>query len=599
MDFNYFMPIEKIDEEKRMVWGYASTPTKDTQGEVVTLEAIKAALPDYMSWANIREMHTSSAVGVTKEAHVDGNGLYIGAKVVDEPAWQKCREGVYKGFSIGGKKLQKVGDTIEALQLMEISLVDRPANPDCRIEVIKVASAQPSEPASNPYTAAFTKLLDLGKDLLGLAKADPPAATDGFSLPGGKAKGTNAQTDPFLPNVINHPANYTDPIEAAQNNGTALQQENNQLEQDKVKDGDESQTEDQNSAIQAKLDAIAGTVSKKAFTEKERKHLAESGKALPDGSFPIESVDDLQNAVQAVGRASDYEKAKAHIVARAKALGATDHLPADWPGSTKQEKSIMNENLLKRYSEGHKAALRKVKQHLDKAIALHGKCMQDVAKCAGMAKAGSNPIAEHLISLHDNLTKMADAHDIASANLGKVNSSWVGEKAQTPKNTEDGDVSDSNDDAVDLLPQTSMTEGDVEGTGIFATDSPYSASAMVGEVRKAVAAALAPVQAKLAEVTSENAFMKGQMAILERMPMSSNRPRLFSSLEKGDISSILGSDPKDNVNAEIAKAYQGIDPNDPDSATRAASRILGLRVQAPGQFGKRITDPDFKGGAGR
>jgi len=597
MDFNYFMPIEKIDEEKRMVWGYASTPSKDSQGEVVTLEAIKAALPDYMSWANIREMHTSSAVGVTKEAHVDGTGLYIGAKVVDESAWQKCKEKVYKGFSIGGKKLQKVGDTIQQLQLMEISLVDRPANPDCRIEVIKVAS--PGTPETNPYTSAFSKLLDLGKDLLGLAKAGPSAARDGFSLPGGKATGTNAQTDPFLPNVIDHPANYTDPLKAAENNGIAMGDEEKKLQENKAKDRALQDEEDQNAELQAKLDRIAGNVGKREFTEKERKHLAESGEALPDGSFPIASVDDLENAVRAVGRAGDYEKAKAHIISRAKALKATDHLPADWPGSTKQEKSTMNEDLLKRYSEGHKEALRKAKRHLEKAQILHGKCMQEVAKCAGLAKADANPIAEHLIKLNEHLTKMADEHDIASANIGKVNSSWVGEKSLTPKSEEDGDVSSPNADAVDLLPQTHMTEGTTEGTGVFATNSPYSAAAIATAIQKAVAEATKELNEKLVKQSEESAFMKGQMAVLERMPFSGNRPRLFTGMEKGGVATIMGNDAKDSTNTEIAKAYQSIDPNDPDSATQAAARIIGLRAMAPNQFGKRITDPDFKGGAGR
>ena len=77
-DFSVFLPIEKVDAQSGMVWGYASTPSKDLQGEIVPLDAIKAALPDYMKWANIREMHTSSAVGVTKEAHIDAKGLYIG-----------------------------------------------------------------------------------------------------------------------------------------------------------------------------------------------------------------------------------------------------------------------------------------------------------------------------------------------------------------------------------------------------------------------------------------------------------------------------------------------------------------------------------------
>ncbi|MGH7049085.1 MAG: DUF6582 domain-containing protein, partial [Acetobacteraceae bacterium] len=142
---NFYLPIAKVDREQRMVFGYASTPTRDLDGEIIELEAIKEALPDYMAWRNIREMHQPSAVGVAKEANVDERGLYIGAKIVDDDAWKKVIEEVYKGFSIGGDVTRRDGSTITGLDLIEISLVDRPANPDCRIDVVKAAGAAAAE----------------------------------------------------------------------------------------------------------------------------------------------------------------------------------------------------------------------------------------------------------------------------------------------------------------------------------------------------------------------------------------------------------------------------------------------------------------------
>src|SRR5574340_221408 len=68
-NFTVFMPIEKIDKKKRTVSGYASTQTRDSDGEVISLQAVKAALPDYMSFGNIREMHKLSAVGTETEEH--------------------------------------------------------------------------------------------------------------------------------------------------------------------------------------------------------------------------------------------------------------------------------------------------------------------------------------------------------------------------------------------------------------------------------------------------------------------------------------------------------------------------------------------------
>ena len=154
----FYWPIAKVDAERRMVWGYASTEAEDDQGETVSREALAAALDDYMRFANIREMHQPSAVGVAKEAAVDDKGLYLGAKIVDEDAWQKVVEGVYKGFSIGGRVTARdPADRrlITALRLTEISVVDRPANPEAMFDCWKL-SAGPETGGSMATNAATT-----------------------------------------------------------------------------------------------------------------------------------------------------------------------------------------------------------------------------------------------------------------------------------------------------------------------------------------------------------------------------------------------------------------------------------------------------------
>lgn len=72
------------------------------------------------------------------------------------------------------------------------------------------------------------------------------------------------------------------------------------------------------------------TLIKRDFSQDERDKAAESGAAMPDGSFPIKTTEDLKNAIHAIGRAKDPEKARAHIVSRAKSLGAADLLPEGW-----------------------------------------------------------------------------------------------------------------------------------------------------------------------------------------------------------------------------------------------------------------------------
>jgi hypothetical protein len=68
----------------------------------------------------------------------------------------------------------------------------------------------------------------------------------------------------------------------------------------------------------------------KDYSPEARKAMAKDGRALPDGSFPIADCGDLKNAIQAIGRASDPAKAKAHIKKRKRALGCDVELPDGW-----------------------------------------------------------------------------------------------------------------------------------------------------------------------------------------------------------------------------------------------------------------------------
>lgn len=76
--------------------------------------------------------------------------------------------------------------------------------------------------------------------------------------------------------------------------------------------------------------AKSADIAKRGFSADQRRAMAGNGEALSDGSFPIANTGDLRNAVRAVGRASDESKARAHIVSRARSLGALDALPDTW-----------------------------------------------------------------------------------------------------------------------------------------------------------------------------------------------------------------------------------------------------------------------------
>lgn len=71
---------------------------------------------------------------------------------------------------------------------------------------------------------------------------------------------------------------------------------------------------------------------KRDYSEDARMEMAKEGIAMDDGSFPIKNVADLRNAIQAYGRAKDKEKAKAHIMKRARALMEEGLIPESWMG---------------------------------------------------------------------------------------------------------------------------------------------------------------------------------------------------------------------------------------------------------------------------
>lgn len=81
----------------------------------------------------------------------------------------------------------------------------------------------------------------------------------------------------------------------------------------------------------AELFAREREVYAKDYNTAERRKLASGGKALPDGSYPIDTRDDLKSAITlAQSGHGDVAAAKALIKRRAKALGAEDLLPTDW-----------------------------------------------------------------------------------------------------------------------------------------------------------------------------------------------------------------------------------------------------------------------------
>src|SRR5437764_444530 len=135
--------VEPQDDGTVRVYGIATSEALDEQGEIVRADAIRAAIPDYMRFPALREMHQLSAAGTTLEAEVGEDGTTrIVAHVVDPIAVAKVKNQVYRGFSIGGRVTRREAGNpkaITGLVLNEISLVDRPANPEAIFDCWKAS----------------------------------------------------------------------------------------------------------------------------------------------------------------------------------------------------------------------------------------------------------------------------------------------------------------------------------------------------------------------------------------------------------------------------------------------------------------------------
>ena len=156
------VPFTKVNREKRTVSGFATLDNLDQTGDVVTAEASIKAFESFRG--NIREMHGSNAVGkmvsfkpetfydpTTKEFY---NGVYVDAYISKgaQDTWEKILDGTLAGFSIGGKIKESENEVnkstgkpvrfIKEYSLMELSVVDSPANELCNILSVQKMNGQ-------------------------------------------------------------------------------------------------------------------------------------------------------------------------------------------------------------------------------------------------------------------------------------------------------------------------------------------------------------------------------------------------------------------------------------------------------------------------
>lgn len=135
------------NEEKRIIRGYASTPTEDRQGESLIQKGLD--ISDFVSHGWLNYDHDNSILlGYPTEAtHIDENGLWVegellkGVPMADNLwdlaiALKKSNAPRKLGFSVEGKVLERKGNTILKAKIYNCALTPNPVNTEATWEAI-------------------------------------------------------------------------------------------------------------------------------------------------------------------------------------------------------------------------------------------------------------------------------------------------------------------------------------------------------------------------------------------------------------------------------------------------------------------------------
>ena len=291
--------IEKWEEDgdTLYVYGRCTTPEVDTDDQVVDSGWSGPALKEYLATApTVRVQHNpqrdpaGSAIRV--DVNRDGDGAHWLKAAVDEPiAARLVKRGHLRAFSVGIARPVIERDTtgkarggvIKGGKIVEVSLVDSPANRSCFLEIAKSAADGTCEFTGKVVADEDVLQKALGADLTKAAGADDDFVN--VDLPKGAS-------------ISISPADFA---------------KLHTLKQELV-------TKTAGATLEADTE-------KRDVNTAERRSLASDGNALPDGSYPIKNTGDLENAaVLARSGHGDVAAARRLIARRAGELGVANPL---------------------------------------------------------------------------------------------------------------------------------------------------------------------------------------------------------------------------------------------------------------------------------
>lgn len=317
--------IEKFEKNENgdiYVFGKASDDSVDTDEQIVDSKWMQKAVQEWLSTgANVRVQHQSQRdpAGVGVEAYTEKDGsTWVKSLVVEPVAKRLVETKTLRAYSVGIARPKIVRDSVARGgrivdgELCEISLVDRPANKNCGVQIVKSASDGVAEYVDELFgpddvikelkdaegdalDAVITKLQSTVGDVLNKAVATAPE-TVSVDLP----KDVSVSFSPAdLAKLLNHRA----------------------VAEQRVANGE--------IAEKRKMDPdVGGGV--------DRDKIPASDFAGRNRSFPIVTPGDVSDAASSIGRAGadnysgDELKHRIISIARRKGPSFVAELPDSW-----------------------------------------------------------------------------------------------------------------------------------------------------------------------------------------------------------------------------------------------------------------------------
>lgn len=296
-------PIVKAEETPEgdlLVYGKATDGSVDSDEQIVDPDWSGKALETWLaSGGNVRVQHNPhrdpAGVGVEVEVGKDG-AHWVKSLVVEPVAKELVRKGVLRAYSVGIMRPQIVHDVqarggrIVGGEIGELSLVDRPANRNCGVTLVKAASDGTPEWVGTMFGAGET-----------VTKSATVELPEDLRLP--LTAGDLARIEQYHKERVRTSFNPADMAQLVNSGGAAI---------------------------------VKGNVDPDVGGGVDRDKIPTADFAGRDRSFPIVTPGDVSDAAQSIGRAGednyspDELKERIIAIARRKGPEFEAELPESW-----------------------------------------------------------------------------------------------------------------------------------------------------------------------------------------------------------------------------------------------------------------------------